>query len=86
MFTRDDMLRLTGEQPFIPFRIHLSDGRSVDVLSPDAVSPGRRWAFIWNVDPNDPEASFDSYSTVYYIHITGHEPIPTTTGNGQAGP
>jgi hypothetical protein len=33
----EDLKRLVERQPFRPFRIHLTDGRSFDILHPDFV-------------------------------------------------
>jgi hypothetical protein len=37
VITADDILRLVRRQPFVPFRIHMSDGTSYEVRHPELV-------------------------------------------------
>jgi hypothetical protein len=73
MFTLDDMRTLMNAQPFVPFRLWLSDGGSVDVRSPEVVLLGRRFAIVGLLDPGATDAIFDRYTTVWYLHVTRHE-------------
>lgn len=42
----DDLLRRLEDTPFRPFRIHLSDGTSIDVRAPGMVIVGRSTAVL----------------------------------------
>ena len=50
--TADHLTQMMRAQPFRPFRIHLADGRSLDVSHPDFVarSPGGRTAIVYKAD------------------------------------
>jgi len=48
----EDLREFTQKQPFVPFVIHLSDGRSFPVKHPDAILIGRRWVVVLNPDDN----------------------------------
>jgi hypothetical protein len=73
MFTFDDLRTLLSTRPFVPFRLHLSDGSTVDVPSRELVFPGRRFAIIGLLDPDVKDTVFDRYTTVWYLHVTRHE-------------
>lgn len=75
MFTRDDMMVLLRQSPLVPFRLYLSDGTSVDVRHRDYVLPLRRFALIALPDPADPDAAYDRYLVVFYMHVTKAETL-----------
>src|SRR6266702_2473460 len=73
LVTLDDMRALLNARPFLPFRLYLSDGGTVDVRSQEVVMPGRRFALIGLLDPDATDTAFDRYMTVWYLHVTRHE-------------
>jgi hypothetical protein len=73
MFTLDDLRALLNAQPFVPFRLWLSDGGSVDVRSRELVFPGRRFAIIGLLEDNATDSVYDRYTTVWYLHVARHE-------------
>jgi hypothetical protein len=73
MFTLDDMRALIHMRPFVPFRLHLSDGGTVDVRSPEVVLLLKRFAIVGLLDPNTSDTAYDRYMTVWYLHVTRHE-------------
>jgi hypothetical protein len=73
MLTLDDLRSLLNTRPFVPFRLWLSDGGSVDVRSQEQVMPLRRFALVGLLDPQATDSSFDRYMTVWYLHVTRHE-------------
>jgi hypothetical protein len=73
MFTLEDMRALLNARPFVPFRLHLSDGGTVDVRSREFVLAGRRYAVIALPDADATDSSFDRYMSVWYLHVTRHE-------------
>lgn len=77
MFTRDDMLNLLATRPFTPFRLHMSDGKTVEVVSPELVLPGRRFAVVGLLDPDANDLGFDRWTTVFYLHVARHEMLAT---------
>lgn len=44
--SHDDLRRLLRRQPFQPFRINLSDGRTFDVVSPEWMLVTRNTSYI----------------------------------------
>ncbi|MBI1913673.1 MAG: hypothetical protein HYS12_02790 [Planctomycetes bacterium] len=75
MFTREDLIMLLNAAPFVPFRLHLSDGGAIDVRHRDFVTAGRRYALIGVPDPADPDAPFDRHLVVYFMHVTRAETL-----------
>lgn len=73
MFTANAMTALLEARPFVPFRLHLSDGRSVPVPSREMVLPGRNFAVVGIPDPRSAENLADVWTTVWYMHVTGTE-------------
>jgi hypothetical protein len=77
MFTLDDMRELLNARPFVPFRLHLSDGGTIDVRHREFVTSGRRYAVVGMPDPADPDAPFDRHMVVWYIHVSRAETLTT---------
>lgn len=73
MFTAPDMIALLDTRPFVPFRLHLSDGGHVDVPSREMVLPGRNFAVIGILDPNLSNTLASRWTTVWYMHVTRTE-------------
>ena len=87
MFTFDDLRALLNNRPFAPFRLHMSDGGTVEVRHQELVFAGRRYAVVGLPDPAAPEAPFDRTIMVWYMHVTrtemlspGPSPLPPSTG------
>ena len=75
--TPQDLNRLLTAKPFEPFRLFLTDGRTLDVHHPDFVLVGPRHAHIYEVD--DPESrTYTNWVIVGLLHIVRAEPLATT--------
>ncbi|MCB9934601.1 MAG: hypothetical protein H6840_02830 [Planctomycetes bacterium] len=50
--TRDEITKMYERQPFEPFRIHLADGRAIDVVHREfiAISPTGRTVTVYQPD------------------------------------
>ena len=70
MFTHADMQALLSARPFVPFRLHLTDGTTVDLRHRELAVPGRRAAWIGIPDPTAEENLFDRWTVVYYLHVS----------------
>jgi hypothetical protein len=71
----EDLLNFIRKQPFQPFRITLSDGRTYEVRHPELAMVGRSIVVV-GLDPTDePEPVFDRMVTVSLLHIMQIEPI-----------
>jgi hypothetical protein len=91
MFTHRDLRALLDARPFIPFRLYLSDGGSVDVLSREVVIVGNRFAVVGILDPSTHGQPVDRYVTIWYLHVARHEmlsagapPLPPSDGPAPA--
>ncbi|MBY0232632.1 MAG: hypothetical protein K2W96_25405 [Gemmataceae bacterium] len=73
MFTANDMRELIQARPFVPFRLITSDGREIEVRSPEVVLPGRRLAVIGLLDADATDTFFDRWTTIWYMHVTRAE-------------
>ena len=69
-----DQLR---KQPFQPFRLTLTDGRTYEVRHPELAMVGRTTVIIGLARPDEPEPVFDRQVTVSLLHIMQIEPIAT---------
>jgi hypothetical protein len=73
--TIEQLARHLHAQPFAPFRIHLADGRSLDVFHPDVLAHGGGRTFV--VYTSEEEAE-----TVDLLLVTR---LATIKADGQAG-
>jgi hypothetical protein len=70
MFVLADLQTLLWARPFVPFRLHRSDGGMIEVKHREFVTAGRRYAVVGISDPTDPDAPFDRHAVVWYMHVT----------------
>ncbi|HZT79676.1 MAG TPA: hypothetical protein VFA26_05630 [Gemmataceae bacterium] len=73
MFTLEEMRALVNARPFVPFRLYLSDGGTVDVRHRELVLIGRRFAVVGLPDPGTADTLFDRWAVVWYLHVTRAE-------------
>ena len=76
MFTPRDIVAELRETPFQPFQIHMSDGRTFDVLHPDQAVVTRGFVFLGQ----PPEAGenggwYETTIKLSILHITGLRPL-----------
>ena len=64
-------------RPFVPFRIHLSDGTTYDIRHPELVMVGKSIALVGARASDTPGTIFERYDIISLIHITRLEPIGT---------
>lgn len=70
MFNANALLALLNARPFTPFRLIISDGGTVDVLSREMVFPLRNCAIIAVFKAGETETLADQWTTVWYMHVT----------------
>jgi hypothetical protein len=73
----DELLRRLRQRPFEPFRIHLTDGRTLDVRYPDLNLVVPSYALIGVPEPNVPDPFADHWIPVEWEHIRQIESCPT---------
>lgn len=95
MFALNAMQNLLHTQPFMPFRLTVSDGGSVDVRSPEQVVAMRNDAVVGLLDPMASDNAYDRHTAVWYMHVTRTEMLgagpppfaaPPATGTGTPQP
>ena len=70
MFTATELIALLNAKPFVPFKLHLSDGGSVEVPTREIVLPTRRMAVIGVLDSKQNNSIADRWTMVSYMHVT----------------
>ena len=79
----DEVLRAVRRQPFIPFRLHVSDGSAYDVRHPETILVTRRAAIL--AIPDDPAYPAERAVTVAMVHISRLEELAGATTSDGAG-
>lgn len=73
--TPQALRELLNRIPFVPFRLHLSDGRSYLINRPELVFPGASMLVIGVIRPTVSTEFWDEPVMVANRHITGTEPV-----------
>lgn len=73
----EQLLQMLRAQPFVPFRVTITDNRTFDVRHPDQVIAGRNFAIIGIPSANDPQGFSERTVTVAMLQITSLEPLRT---------
>jgi len=77
-----DLMEWVDADPFVPFRLHLTDERTIDILHANLIWPGRRTAMIGIPDdPNEPDVP-GSHQTLALIHIVSIDPLTELSAGG----
>ena len=63
-------------QPFVPFRIVMTDGKTYDIKHPEFCAVGVRTTFVFLPSSEDP-ALFDRSVRLDNLHIIRMEPLGT---------
>jgi hypothetical protein len=75
LFNHEQIQALLTATPFVPFRLHLSDGGLVDIRHRELALPGQRFIFVGLPDPEHPNRPFDRFQLVYYMHVSRVEAL-----------
>ena len=65
-------------RPFVPFRIQLSTGETIDVRHPELVMVGKRSAIVGI--SNEPTPRYDRAVTIALLHIVRLDELSAGTG------
>ena len=74
----EDIREFVRRQPFQPFQITLTDGRTFDVVHPDLAMVGRGNVAIGLPRPGDVDPIYDRLVTMSLLHIMQVEPITSS--------
>lgn len=61
--------------PFEPFRVVMTDGRSYEIRHPNLVWPGKATLLVGIQEPQEPEGVFGRYVSVAMLHVVRIEPL-----------
>lgn len=78
MITAADIRERAKQQPFIPFRIWMSSGQSVDVLHPEFAMAGKRNVIVGK-PLHEGDSEFDGVWQLSILQITSLESIDANT-------
>jgi hypothetical protein len=71
----EDIREYVKRQPFQPFRLTLTDGRTYEIHHPELAMVGRSVVAIGLPQPGDPEPVFDRLVTVSLLHVVQVEAL-----------
>ena len=74
----EDLREYLRRQPFQPFRLTLTDGRTYEVHHPELAMVGRSTVAIGLPRPDDPEPVYDRLVTVSLLHVMQVEPVESS--------
>jgi hypothetical protein len=78
---------LLRARPFLPFRIHLDDGRAVEVRHPHLLWVGRQVAVLGVPEASaDPHPYLERHETISLRHVVRLEPVPDEHRGGAVTP
>ena len=71
----EDVREFLRRQPFRPFRLTLTDGRTYDVMHPELAMVGRSWVQVGLARSGDPENIAERLISISLLHIMQIEPL-----------
>ncbi len=80
--TGKDLLKRVREQPFVPFRVVISEGASYEVRHPDQIMVRRDSAVIGL--PSDDEGLMDNSVVVDLMYVISLDPIAPKKAKGKS--
>ena len=69
----EDMKKLLLTQPFQPFRLCMTDGRTYKVRHPDAIRVGFRTAVVFVKKTDESAFFYDNFDIISLLHIVRAE-------------
>ncbi len=84
-----DVLEYLRKAPFVPFRIHVTDGKIYEIRHPELVKVGMTKADIYFPKDDSPHAVVLRHETVALVHMVRMEPLEAAGlagSNGQMPP
>ena len=78
--TPEDLRTALRTQPFVPFRLHLSDGRSFDVPHPEFLLVAESMAVVgvYQASKNNGQLAPQRTEMLSLLHIVSLEPLTQT--------
>ena len=85
MIRSEELRALLRQRPFQPFRVHLTNGKMLDVVCPEINLIGEGFAIIGITDPKNPDPYSDDFELVLMNETQRVEPNTTPNGMTAAG-
>jgi hypothetical protein len=77
----EELMELLGARPFVPLRIHMTDGQTYDIRHPERVLVLRHRAVI-GLQPDPSSGVLERAAHCSLLHIVRVEELPPTTPAG----
>jgi hypothetical protein len=81
----EDLSELLRAQPFVPFRIHMTDGKFYDIFHPEAVMLFRTRAII-GLRPDPKNIYYNQTEQIALLHVVRTSPIPAVESEQTSTP
>ncbi len=78
-----DILTYVKAEPFVPFTIRLTSGRTYDIRHPEMIRVGRNTLIVFTYVSNNPDV-FDRWETVSLLlieNVSHTQPSPAAPGS-----
>jgi hypothetical protein len=77
-----DLMEWENAVPFVPFRLHLTDGRHFDILNANMIWTCRHTVMLgFPDDPNEPDVP-SLHKSLALMHIVRVEPLEAVSADG----
>jgi hypothetical protein len=81
----EELASALRRQPFVPFRLTLTEGSTYEVRHPEMCLAGRRSAVLGFPKPGDTELLYDRSVTIDLLHVVKLEPLEMPMPKGTNG-
>ncbi len=81
----EDLSGLLRAQPFIPFRIHMTDGKFFDIVHPEAVMLFRTHAII-GLRPDPKRNYYTATEQIALLHVVRTSEVPLVEAEQPSAP
>jgi hypothetical protein len=81
----EDLLELLRARPFKPFRIHMTDGQSYEIVHPEAAMVLRSRAIV-GLRPHPARGYFEASEGLSLLHIVRTSEIPAAGSEAASSP
>lgn len=79
----DELVEHLRRRPFVPFRLHLTNGATYEIRHPELIKVGRSQALIFFPKQDVPHAPFTRYEAIALIHVNQLVPMDNVASGPQ---
>jgi hypothetical protein len=84
MMRTEDVMALLRKRPFVPLRIHMTDGHAYDIQHPEMMIVSRSHAMV-GLQPNSKTGVVDRIEHCGLIHVVRIEEMSAASADASAG-